>query len=105
MLRVDLSDTLFPLRLPLGSAICKPIGWLLLGPRPDGTLYGKDERDALGSILSVIGQALARAMGSEAIHRSNLRAMKRTRKELDDLQQRVLAIEAWPLVMTRRSTS
>ena len=34
------------------------MGWLLLGPRPDGTLYGRDERRALDEVADPIARAL-----------------------------------------------
>jgi hypothetical protein len=46
-LDTDKSDTVFPVRVPLEADGHGRVGWLLLGPRPDGSLYGKDERDAL----------------------------------------------------------
>ncbi len=54
----DRSDPLFPLRIPLMLEDSAPIGWILLGPRPDGSFYGKDEREALADI----GQPVARAI-------------------------------------------
>lgn len=56
----DRSDPLFPMRVPLrvrhgGDA---PIGWILLGPRPDGSFYGKDEREALAEIADPVARAV-----------------------------------------------
>lgn len=53
-------DPMFPMRIPLRirHAKGKPIGWLLLGPRPDGSFYGRDERDALAGIADPVGRAL-----------------------------------------------
>jgi hypothetical protein len=54
------ADPLFPMRLPLRvrHKAGKPLGWLLLGPRPDGSFYGRDERDALAGIADPVGRAL-----------------------------------------------
>lgn len=62
------ADPLFPMRVPLrvrhdGG---KPLGWLLLGPRPDGSFYGKDERAALAEIADPVARALHIARQREA---------------------------------------
>ncbi|HST36723.1 MAG TPA: hypothetical protein VLK25_08865 [Allosphingosinicella sp.] len=61
-------DPLFPMRIPLRvrHARGKPLGWLLLGPRPDGSFYGKDERDALAGIADPVGRALQVVLRREA---------------------------------------
>ena len=53
-------DPLFPLRLPLrvrhgGGG---EIGWILLGPRPDGSFYGADEREALAEVADPVARAV-----------------------------------------------
>ncbi|MBA2935915.1 hypothetical protein HZF05_17685 [Sphingomonas sp. CGMCC 1.13654] len=52
-------DPLFPLHLPLAADGVGLVGWLFLGPRPDGSLYGRDERTALAEIADPIARALA----------------------------------------------
>jgi hypothetical protein len=56
----DRSDSLFPMRIALRikHAAGEPIGWLLLGPRPDGSFYGKDEQDALAEVADPIARAI-----------------------------------------------
>lgn len=56
----DRSDPLFPMRIPLrvrhgGGG---PLGWILLGPRPDGSFYGRDEREALAEIADPVARAV-----------------------------------------------
>lgn len=53
------TDPLFPMRVPLEADGCGRVGWLLLGPRPDGSFYGKDEREALNEIADPIARAIA----------------------------------------------
>ena len=51
----------FPLRVRLcieTSDEPETIGWLLLGPRPDGSFFGKDEREALEHIAGAVARAL-----------------------------------------------
>ncbi len=54
------ADPLFPMRIKLRvrHAKGKPLGWLLLGPRPDGSFYGKAEREALAEIADPLARAL-----------------------------------------------
>lgn len=68
------ADPLFPLRIPLRvrHARGKPLGWLLLGPRPDGSFYGKAER----KVLAEIADPLARAL-----HIAQQRALREARQE------------------------
>jgi len=57
----DRSDSLFPMRVPLrvrDRRFGEPLGWLLLGPRPDGSFYGKDEQEALADVADPIARAL-----------------------------------------------
>jgi hypothetical protein len=56
----DRSDPLFPMRVPLRvrHGGDRPIGWILLGPRPDGSFYGKDEREALAEIADPVARAV-----------------------------------------------
>jgi hypothetical protein len=56
----DREDPLFPMRVPLrvrhGEGV--PIGWILLGARPDGSFYGRDEREALAEIADPVARAV-----------------------------------------------
>ena len=57
----DRRDPVFPLRVPLqieSSGEPETIGWLLLGPRPDGSFFGKDEREALADIAGPVARAI-----------------------------------------------
>lgn len=56
-LECDRQDRLFPVRAPLRADGHGNVGWLLLGPRPDGTLYGRDERRALDEVADPIARA------------------------------------------------
>ena len=64
-LRLDRRDPVWPLRLALSAGGGTVAGWLLLGPRPDGTLPGKDEREALEAIAEPVGRAIRVAQRRE----------------------------------------
>ncbi len=53
-------DALFPLRFklrPRSRNSASELGWILLGPRPDGSFFGKDEREVLGEIVDPAARA------------------------------------------------
>ena len=54
------SDTTFPIRVPLQARADDGdwIGWLLVGPRPDGSLLSKDEQNALVDVAGPITCAI-----------------------------------------------
>jgi len=63
---IDRHDPVFPLRIPLEADGHGRVGWLLLGPRPDGSFYGKDERETLAQIADPVARALEIAARREA---------------------------------------
>ena len=54
------TDAIFPIRVPLQSKADDggSIGWLLVGPRPDGSLLSKDEQRALIDVAGPITRAV-----------------------------------------------
>lgn len=55
------ADDIFPIQAPLTvghEASDTPAGWLLLGPRPDGSFPGKDEREVLEELLDPVARGL-----------------------------------------------
>jgi len=63
----DQGDVVFPVVLPLRGAASSAKEWLFIGPRPDGTLYAREELDAVRSILPAVQQALVMAQEREAL--------------------------------------
>jgi hypothetical protein len=55
---IDSSEPLFPVRVPLEAEGHGRVGWLLLGPRPDGSLFGKTEFDAIEEIAEPVARAV-----------------------------------------------
>lgn len=58
----DRSDPIFPVRVPLEAEGHGRVGWLLLGPRPDGSLFGKTEFDAIEEIAEPVARAVQVAL-------------------------------------------
>lgn len=56
----DASDKSFPIRVPLQACSDEgtPSGWLLIGPRPDGSVLSKDEQSALVDVAGPIMRAV-----------------------------------------------
>jgi hypothetical protein len=82
------SDRLFPIRIPLVPSSDKeePIGFILVGPRPDGSIPSREEQKALSEV-------------SEGIARAIRTVIKREAREAEvgglmaDMQRRIGAIE------------
>src|SRR4051812_14176200 len=62
------TDKLFPIRVPLvpSSDQEEPIGYLLVGPRPDGSIPSKDEQKALAEVQESIARAIRTVIKREA---------------------------------------
>ncbi len=78
-------DRLFPLRLEVETTT-GAFGWLLIGPRPDGSIPGKDEQEALRKIAQTLGRSVRTVLSRED-QRNHLLAL------LDEQSQRIEAIE------------
>jgi hypothetical protein len=67
----------FAVRLPLRCAFGRIHGYLCIGPRPDGSLYGSDELGAVTDILRPLRRRMIAAV-NEANHRLQHQAIQRT---------------------------
>jgi hypothetical protein len=88
------ADRLFPLRLPLEADGHGRVGWLLLGPRPDGSFYGKDEREALLAIADPVARALEIARQRETREAAERARWEEQARLNADIVQRLAALEA-----------
>ena len=64
----EASDRLFPIRVPLvpSSDDEEPIGYLLVGPRPDASIPSRDEQKALKEVSESIARAIRTVIKREA---------------------------------------
>jgi hypothetical protein len=62
------TDRLFPIRVPLvpSSDDEEPIGYLLVGPRPDGSIPSRDEQKALKEVSESVARAIRTVIKREA---------------------------------------
>ncbi len=83
------ADLVFPVRIPLvpSSDDEAPIGYILVGPRPDGTLPSKDEQQALEGVSESIARAIRNVIKREARE-------KRVTDLIEDNRRRIAELEA-----------
>lgn len=90
----DRKDALFPVRVPLEAEGHGRVGWLLLGARPDGSLFGKTEREVIEEIAEPVARAVQVALGRqerEAAHRKSFEAIERRFKSIEQQLARLKA--------------
>ena len=78
-------DQLFPLRVPLESEGAGEIGLLLLGPRPDGSPLGRDEREAIEEFAGPVARAI-RAVQRDMARDADLKELTRRLRALEAAQ-------------------
>lgn len=85
----DRSDPGFPLRIPLAREGEAPFGWILLGPRPDGSFYGRDERDALAAIADPVARAITIVTQREATETVHMQTTTHLSARIEQLEEAV----------------
>lgn len=83
----------FPLSLPLRCPFGKVRGWLVLGPRPDGSFYGRDDLEALTEVIPPLQRSLFLVAAREAHERRHEHQQQDIRHALAALGERVSALE------------
>ncbi len=89
-------DALFPVRIGLHPPHAEggaPIGWILLGPRPDGSFYGKDELEALAEIADPIARAVQIVRSRERQAREQTERLAKLEQAVRSALDAVAAIE------------
>jgi hypothetical protein len=93
----DRADPLFPMRVPLQADGVGLVGWLLLGPRPDGSFYGREERAALRDIADPVARALAIAVERERREAARQHRDDSLHRSVDTLRKRFNTLRAFML--------
>ena len=88
----DPADPLFPTRIELRCPFGGARGWLLLGPRPDGSHYGRHELAVLEMIVPTLRQALFATKNREAERKRERRLFQAMSNRIDDLAGRLDAL-------------
>lgn len=86
-------DEAFPLRIALRCPLGSVRAWLLLGTRPDGSFYGRDDLDALSEIVAPLQRSVLAVAEREAQDRGRRRLDIQLRKSLSELSERVAMLE------------
>jgi hypothetical protein len=90
-------DPLFPMRVLLAADDVGEVGWLLLGPRPDGSFYGREERAALREIADPVARALAIALERERRDTARRERDEALVDSVHSLRERVGALRSFVL--------
>src|SRR5438270_2249765 len=82
------TDKLFPIRVPLvpSSDDEQPIGYLLVGPRPDGSIPSKDEQKALKEVQESIARAIRTVIKREARERQIADLIDANTRRIEELE-------------------
>ena len=94
-LQIDRDDDgAFPLRMPLRCPLGTVRGWLLLGPRPDGSFYGKDDLAVLTDIARPLQRSLFAVAEREAEQRLNQRQIRKLTHALQSVEMKLGQLQA-----------
>jgi hypothetical protein len=89
-LQIDRDDDgAFPLRMALRCPFGTVRGWLLLGPRPDGSFYGKDDLAALADIARPLQRSLFAVAEQEAEQRRNQQHIRKLTDAVQSVEMRI----------------
>ena len=81
-------DRLFPVRLPLvpSSDDVEPIGYILVGPRPDGSIASKDEQNALEEVSESIARGIRNVIKRQARERQVMDRIEANTRRIEQLE-------------------
>jgi hypothetical protein len=82
-------DKLFPIRVPLvpSSDNEEPIGYLLVGPRPDGSIPSRDEQKALKEVSESIARAIRTVIKREAREREVAELIDGNSRRIEEIEE------------------
>ena len=82
-------DKQFPIRIPLvpsSDKLDEPIGYLLVGPRPDGSIPARDEQKALKEVSESIARAIRTVIKREARELQIAELIAANTRRIEDLE-------------------
>lgn len=84
----EATDKVFPIRVPLVPSSDKeePIGFLLVGPRPDGSIPSRDEQKALSGVSEDIARAIRTVIKREAREAEVLALITGNARRIEELE-------------------
>lgn len=84
----ETKDKLFPVRLSLvpSSDDEAPIGFVLVGPRPDGSIIGKDEQKTLSDVSETIARAIRNVIRREEQEARVIEMIAVQARRLDEIE-------------------
>ncbi len=83
-------DKLFPIRIPLVPGEGEEtLGYLLVGPRPDGSVISHDEQKALKEVAEPIARAIRNVIRRVAYERRLESMIESSARRLDELEKRI----------------
>jgi hypothetical protein len=84
------TDKLFPIRVALTPGEEEePLGFILVGPRPDGSVPSKDEQKALKEVAEPIARAVRNVIRRVAYERRLESMIEASSRRLDELEARI----------------
>jgi len=86
-------DRLFPIRLPLVAAgeEEQPIGFILVGPRPDGSIPSRDEQKAVTDVSEAIARGIRTVMKREEREQALAELILANTRRIEELEVRLAA--------------
>jgi hypothetical protein len=84
----EAQDKLFPIRVPLvpSSDNEAPLGFIVVGPRPDGSIPSKDEQKALAGVSEPIARAVRNVIKRQARERQVLDLIDGNARRIGELE-------------------
>jgi len=79
-------DRDFPVRMTLRCPFGKVCGWLLIGPRPDGSLYGADDLNALAAIAPPLERTIFSVLERENEQRAVKANLARLAAKIEEIE-------------------
>ena len=84
-------DKLFPVRVTLVPGEGEdPLGYLLIGPRPDGSVISQDEQKAIKEVAEPIARAVKNVIKRVAYQRRLESLIESNSRQLSDLEARLI---------------